>query len=137
MLRNRELFSVRECHVSCQLCWREMYTVIIYALDYVCRWSVVPIPGAARPLEALQAASPEEPRTPLRSSEQRHRRCGSHAVLFCRVCGAKHGLWAFLGGAPAMSTRAAVLAATPAPLRTAAKRRFVPASFSTPRSKVC
>ena len=73
------------------------------------RWNVVPIPGS-RPAPILLAGA-DSPRLPSSPSPRQHphRIAAGQAVLFCRVCGAKHGLWAFLGGAAPSATRAALL----------------------------
>ena len=61
------------------------------------RWTVAPLPKAPSPPSAAVApAAPGPPPSPP-ADTQRGSVCAAQAVVFCRICGAKHGLWSFLG----------------------------------------
>lgn len=76
----------------------------------VCRWNAAPIPGAAACAPGAAAATPG-----LQQGSPTGGVGGpapaAQAVVFCRICGAKHGLWSFLGEAAPSSSRVSPTAA--------------------------
>lgn len=97
-------------------------------------WSVVPIPGTTRAPKAVVADDATNLHTPQRSSGRLPKICGSQAVMFCRICGAKHGLWSFVGSGPSVMNCASPMTRSLEVLGKGTQQRVSQSSF-TPRQK--
>ena len=87
----------------------------------------MPVPAAITSPAAPVPSAASEPQQGQKAAGEQSRVPAAQAVVFCRVCGAKHGLWSFLGGAAPTSSRG-----TPSAAALASRRKTAAAAAAAP-----